>query len=203
MTPLAIEDFTVVSALGVGRQAHAEATAKQRSGLVARGFETADLEGWLGVVEGVDSQRLPTDLADYDCRNNRLAWLALHTDGFAASVRSASLRHGAHRIGVFIGTSTSGILQTELAYRRRDLASGALPADFRYAQTHNTYSVADFTRRALALERSGGSGVDSLFVERQGVCPCGADDRAGPDRRGGGGWCRQPVSDHAVRLQVA
>ena len=53
---------------------------------------------------------------------------------------------------MFLGTSTSGILQTELAYRRRDPATGALPADFRYAQTHNTYSVVDFTRRVLELE---------------------------------------------------
>jgi 3-oxoacyl-[acyl-carrier-protein] synthase-1 len=53
---------------------------------------------------------------------------------------------------VFLGTSTSGILQTELAYRRREAGTGALPADFRYAQTHNTFSVADYVRRALALQ---------------------------------------------------
>ncbi|EWS53883.1 3-oxoacyl-[acyl-carrier-protein] synthase 2 [Methylibium sp. T29] len=64
----------------------------------------------------------------------------------------ARARFGPRRIGVFLGTSTSGILQTELAYRRRDPATGALPADFRYAQTHNTYSVVDFTRRVLELE---------------------------------------------------
>jgi 3-oxoacyl-[acyl-carrier-protein] synthase-1 len=54
-------------------------------------------------------------------------------------------------VGVFIGTSTAGILQTELAYRRRDPASGALPADFDYARTHNTYSVAGYVRARLGL----------------------------------------------------
>src|SRR5690349_5932057 len=50
-----------------------------------------------------------------------------------------------------MGTSTSGILETELAYRRRDPGTGALPAGFRYAQTHNTFSLAGFVRRYLAL----------------------------------------------------
>jgi 3-oxoacyl-[acyl-carrier-protein] synthase-1 len=39
------------------------------------------------------------------------------------------------------------ILQTELAYRRCDPVTGALPADFNYSTTHNTFSVADFVRR--------------------------------------------------------
>jgi 3-oxoacyl-[acyl-carrier-protein] synthase-1 len=55
-------------------------------------------------------------------------------------------------VGVFIGTSTSGILETELAYRRRDPQTGALPPDFRYEGTHNTYSAAAFVRRFCALE---------------------------------------------------
>jgi 3-oxoacyl-[acyl-carrier-protein] synthase-1 len=53
---------------------------------------------------------------------------------------------------VLLGTSTSGILQTEQAYRRRDPATGALPDDFNYRSTHNTYSVADCVRSAFNLE---------------------------------------------------
>jgi 3-oxoacyl-[acyl-carrier-protein] synthase-1 len=65
-------------------------------------------------------------------------------------VFSAREKYGPERIGVFVGTSTSGILETELAYRRRD-AGGALPADFRYATTHNTYSVAWFVQSYFGL----------------------------------------------------
>ena len=152
MQALAISDFTVASALGVGRAATLNGLREGRSGLAhQQPFEGVTLDTWTGVVPGVDDQRLPAALADFDCRNNRLAWLALHADGFAASVQRASQRHGASRVGVFLGTSTSGILQTELAYRHRDPISGALPAHFRYAQTHNSYSVADFVRRALGL----------------------------------------------------
>jgi len=59
---------------------------------------------------------------------------------------------GANRVGLFIGTSTSGILQTELAYRQRDPGSGALPADFHYAGTHNTFSAAAFVRQLLGIQ---------------------------------------------------
>ena len=95
--------------------------------------------------------QLPGELREFDCRNNRLALLGLTQDGFADAVASASKKYGAGRVGVFIGTSTSGIFQTEMAYRRRDPQTGAFPADFVYGGTHNTFSVADFTRRFLGL----------------------------------------------------
>ena len=50
--------------------------------------------------------------AGFDCRNNRLAALALRQDGFMETVAEARERLGAARIGVFAGTSTSGLLQT-------------------------------------------------------------------------------------------
>src|SRR2546421_2958438 len=71
---------------------------------------------------------------------------------FGPAVAAARERHGAARIGVFLGTSTSGILEPERAYRRRDAASGKLPDDYRYAQTQNSFSLADFVRLRLGLE---------------------------------------------------
>jgi 3-oxoacyl-[acyl-carrier-protein] synthase-1 len=121
------------------------------SGLAHQPFESTALDTFIGAVDGLDAVRLPTALAAWDCRNNRLAELGLAQDGFAEAVRAAVARLGAARIGVFLGTSTSGIHQTELAYRRRDAASGALPADFDYARTHNTYSVSGYVRARLGL----------------------------------------------------
>lgn len=142
---------TLVTALGRGRAATFEALAAGRSGLAKRGFESSPVDTWLGVVDGLDQLRLPESLAAFDCRNNRLAELALATDGFADTVRAAATRYGAHRVGVFLGTSTSGILATETAYSERDAASGALPRWLDYARTHNTYSVARYVRSALGL----------------------------------------------------
>jgi len=150
--PLAISHYSVVNCLGTGAQAVTGAIRERRSGLVPCDFETVALETWIGRVAGLEQVRIRADLAAYDCRNNRLAQLGLDTDGFAGAVAAARSRYGAVRIGVFVGTSTSGIFETELAYHRRDPSSGALPPGFRYAETHNTYSLADFVRRYLALE---------------------------------------------------
>jgi 3-oxoacyl-[acyl-carrier-protein] synthase-1 len=151
LNPLWVSHFTATSAVGQGLAQTQEALRKGRGGLAPCAFDTVDLATFIGEVPGVDAVRLPVELAAFDCRNNRLAYLGLMQDGFADAVAHAARKHGAHRVGVFLGTSTSGIHQTELAYRRRDPASGALPADFAYATTHNTFSLADFARHGLQL----------------------------------------------------
>ena len=154
--PLAVSAITQVTALGHGQAAALAALQAGRSGLKQQDFETAAIGTWLGVVAGADDVVLPAALAAYDCRNNRIAELGLQADGFGDTVRRAAQHYGTQRIGVFLGTSTSGILQTEIAYRQRALvdgkASGALPASLHYGETHNTYSVGRYVRAALGLQ---------------------------------------------------
>ena len=153
MTPLPITHATLTTALGTGLDAHTQAMAAGRSALQPCVFDDVTLPGWIGVVDGLDAVALPAGLSDFDCRNHRLAWLGLQQDGFIQAVAAARERWGAHRVAVLLGTSTSGILETERAFRRRAEAggTGALPADFHYAQTHNTYALADFVRTALGV----------------------------------------------------
>ena len=152
MKPLLLSHFTAASCLGQGVAATLQSLLEQRSGLKHCEFETVEIDTHIGEVAGVDAQLLPREFRKFDCRNNRLAELALHQDGFFDAVHRAAERWGRRRIGVFMGTSTAGILQTELAYRRRDPNSGALPADFEYGTTHNSFSVADFVRQRGGLE---------------------------------------------------
>ena len=143
--------FTSTSCVGNGLEPTLAALREQRGGLAPCTFDSVDLATFTGEVAGVDAVQLPAALADFDCRNNRLAFLGLTQDGFAEAVATASLKYSPQRIGVFMGTSTSGILQTELAYRRLDPVTGAFPPDFMYRTTHNSFSVADFTRSFLGL----------------------------------------------------
>ncbi|MFP5468031.1 MAG: beta-ketoacyl-[acyl-carrier-protein] synthase family protein [Gammaproteobacteria bacterium] len=152
MYPLQITACTLSTSLGHGLQAHRLALREGRSGLKPCGFETVQLDTWIGEVEGVDAITLPPGLAEFDCRNNRLALLGLQADGFAERVREAVARHGPFRVGVFLGTSTSGILETEIAYRQRDAVTGALPPGLSYHGSHNPFSVTDFARRHLGIE---------------------------------------------------
>ncbi|WP_018153043.1 beta-ketoacyl-[acyl-carrier-protein] synthase family protein [Leeia oryzae] len=151
MRPLRLSAYTLTSALGAGLADHVAALRAQRSGIVRQHWETIDFEFCMGEVAGVDGVVLDSAFARYDCRNNRLAQLGLAQDGFAERVREAIARHGASRVAVLLGSSTSGILNSEIAYRHRDPQTGRLPEDLYYRETHNSYSVADFVRRYFQL----------------------------------------------------
>ena len=148
--PLFFSRYTVASSVGMGLDSTAKALAAMHSGLARCAFETVTLDTFVGQIADELLTPVRADLAAFDCRNNRVAQLCLQQDGFERAVLDARKKYGPARVGVFMGTSTSGILETELAYRRRD-ASGALPADFRYATTHNTFSVAWFVQSYFGL----------------------------------------------------
>jgi 3-oxoacyl-[acyl-carrier-protein] synthase-1 len=149
--PLYLRHITLATSIGIGLAATLHALRERRSGLAPCAFETADLNTFVGQV--ADRALIPVreNLVRFDCRNNRLAQLALLQDGFAAAAAQARRRFGPARVGVFVGTSTSGILETELAYRRRDPHTGALPVDFEYAGRHNSYALAAFVQAWLDL----------------------------------------------------
>lgn len=149
LQPLLISRYTATSCIGAGLDATRQALADGRSGLAPCDFETVALDTWIGRVPGVEDVALPPAPIGYDCRNNRLALHGLLQDGFIDAVLDAVGRHGARRVAVLLGTSTSGILETELAYRARDPQTGALPAAFHYRGTHNIFSVAEFVRHVV------------------------------------------------------
>lgn len=151
MYPLSITHSTVSNALGLGRAATLAALNKRRTGLVPCDFLDVTLGTWIGRVAGLEEAPVIDLLCDYDCRNNRLAQLALQQDDFESTARAAKERYGPHRVAVAMGTSTSGILHTELAFRQRDSLTGALPSPLHYRETHELSSVAEFTRRYLGL----------------------------------------------------
>lgn len=151
MQPLKLSAFTLASPLGTGTDAALNALREGRSGLEKCDFLDVDLDTYIGRISGLENMPVRAKLAAYDCRNNRLAQLGLEQDNFAEAVAAARQRYGRERIGVFLGTSTSGILDTELAYRQRDPETGVLPTSFHYEGSHSCYSVADYVQRALDL----------------------------------------------------
>jgi 3-oxoacyl-[acyl-carrier-protein] synthase-1 len=150
--PLVITHFSVVNSLGAGPEALLRALQERRSGLTRCDFETVAIDTYIGRVSGLDDMVVRADLGAFDCRNNRLAQLGLAQGGFGTAVARAREKWGPGRVGVFMGTSTSGIHTTELAYRRRNPENGALPADYHYAETQNIFSLGEFVRRYLDLQ---------------------------------------------------
>ncbi|MGH8726703.1 MAG: beta-ketoacyl-[acyl-carrier-protein] synthase family protein [Burkholderiales bacterium] len=151
MQPLFITHFALANPLGLGAKATLAALQTRRPGLRPNDFDEAPLATYIGRVEGLEEKPVKAELREFDCRNNRLAQVGLAQDGFEDAVARARTKYGAARIAVLIGTSTSGILETERAYRSR-AGDGSLPASLNYRGSHNVFSVADFVRRSLRLE---------------------------------------------------
>jgi 3-oxoacyl-[acyl-carrier-protein] synthase I len=151
IAPLRISAYTATTAAGTGKTALLEALRAGRSALTANDFGPSPLPTWIGRVAGLEAAPLPKALAPWECRNNRLAWLGLAGDDFIDAVHAARERHGAARIAVVLGTSTSSIGATEDAYRALD-ARGEFPADNRNPMVHTPHSLANFVHQALDLE---------------------------------------------------
>jgi 3-oxoacyl-[acyl-carrier-protein] synthase-1 len=148
---ITINARTITNSLGHGEAATLSALRQPRGGLRPCDFDTAELDTWIGRVDGIEAVTLPASLHRFDCRNNRLALLALEQDDFMAAAGTFRRRYGTARIGVFLGTSTSGMQTTEQAYRSRDPGCGKLPPWFEMHNTHLIYSGVDFLRELLGF----------------------------------------------------
>jgi 3-oxoacyl-[acyl-carrier-protein] synthase-1 len=105
-------------------------------------------EAFVGRVTAALDLAAPAALAHYDCRNNRLLLAALAQ--IRPAIEAARERYGARRIGVVLGTSTSGISTAEAALAQR-AGSGEMPAGFDYRQME-IGTAAPFAAAALGLE---------------------------------------------------
>jgi 3-oxoacyl-[acyl-carrier-protein] synthase I len=121
-----------------------------QSGLRANDFPHCDLSTWIGRVEGVEDVAMGDALAEFDCRNNRLALLGLEQDGFLDAVAQLKKRIAPERIACVIGTSTAGIGTTESAYR--DLGDQAhFDRQYLLPRVHTPHTSSAFTARVLGL----------------------------------------------------
>ncbi len=145
--PIHITAYTATSALGRGRMAHYAALRTRQTGLVDNDFTPEPLPCAIGRVAGLEQAPLPQALAQYECRNNRLAWLGLAADGFLDAAREAIARHGADRVALLVATSTSSIGSTEDAYAR--LEQGRVPADLQRPEIHTPHSLGLFLEQVL------------------------------------------------------
>ena len=149
--PVAITAYTVTCAAARGAGAFASALRERRGGLRANDLAEHPLPCWIGRVEGLEQVRLPDALARFDARNNRLAWLGLLQDGFRERAQALGERYGSGRVALVLGTSTSNIGETELAYRTLD-ADGELDVAQRRPEVHQPHGLGLFVQAALGID---------------------------------------------------
>lgn len=145
-----ITAITAVNCLGAGLDATLAALRQGSSGLRPCDFPGVDFETHIGRVDGLEDSPVTGAPARYDCRNNRLARMTLQADGFADLARDCIARRGARRVGLVLGTSTSGIQECERAFAER--TDGDLPDWFDYRHSHDVHATTEFVGALLGIE---------------------------------------------------
>lgn len=129
--PCQLAALGIVNALGAGADAvWPRLLAGEPSALRQRDDLVPGRPLLVGAVEEALPE-IPRALAAYDCRNNAMALAAL--EQIDTPVRDAIRARGARRVGVVMGTSTSGVSDAEHAIRHQ-IERGGLAPRFDYAQ---------------------------------------------------------------------
>jgi len=126
-----IQALGIVSPLGQGLEATRRALfAGDTSGMKVESGWLPNAPACVGRVM-TELAPLPAPLEEWDCRNNRL--LAAAAAQIRPAIDAVLSRHGARRVALVIGTSTSGIASGEDAMAAR-IRDGAFPPSFSYRQ---------------------------------------------------------------------
>lgn len=143
----ALAALGIVNALGNNKtEVLANLLAGSAPGMATAAGWIADRSVWAGAV--TDSlPSVPASLAAFDCRNNRLLLAALAQ--IEKEIVDAITLYGRDRIGVVIGSSTSGIAEGEMALRQK-YETGHWPDHYNYRQ-QEIGSPAEFVARYLDL----------------------------------------------------
>ena len=84
---LGIAAFSTLHAAGADNAAMGRRHRRRHRACGPTTLAWCDLPCWIGEVPGVDDVALPPELSAWDCRNHRLAWLALQRNGFPRGAR--------------------------------------------------------------------------------------------------------------------
>jgi len=181
-TPCRLAALGQVSALGRTRaEVHARLCSGDASRLTLDSERVPERSLWLGEVRE-PLPAIPAPLARFACRNNQLALAAL--EPIAAEVQAAVARFGPERVGVVVGTSTSGVGDAEAAIAHRE-RTGVLAHEFFYDQLEFG-GLARFVAEAIGargpaytLSTACSSGARALASARSLVASGAADSLCG------------------------
>ncbi len=126
-----LNNLGIINALGSGKQAVVKYFLSDDPNTMSK-FDDLLKGGstWVGAVKE-KLVSLPEVLKKYQCRNNQL--IATAYQEIAEDVEALKARYGKDRIGVILGTSTSGIAAGEDALKYHQ-EQGYFPEEFEYSQ---------------------------------------------------------------------
>jgi 3-oxoacyl-[acyl-carrier-protein] synthase-1 len=151
--PLPITACSVFSACGPGTQSLYAALLDGHHCLHPPRLFDIDFPAYCGEIADNLLPRLNPSLQKFSTRNARIALATINhpADGLRSAVEQAVDRYGAQRVGIVLGTSTSGIYETENAYTYLE-EHGRTPASFSLPNQHSWVATAHFLQAELGLE---------------------------------------------------
>ena len=153
LPPLPITACSVFSACGLGTQSLYAALLDGQHCLHPPRLFAIDFPAYCGEVASDLLPKLKPSLQEFSTRNARIALATINhpADGLRSAVAQAVDRYGAQRVGIVLGTSTSGIYETEKAYVWLK-EHGQVPASFSLPSQHSWVATARFLQAELGLE---------------------------------------------------
>jgi 3-oxoacyl-[acyl-carrier-protein] synthase-1 len=150
MPPVAITSYQCVSAAGDNVEDLYLSLIANRSCLKPIRLFDVPFKTLVGEVTS-PLPNVRSNLKSYDCRNARLALKALAQGDFRATVERTMAKYGSLRMGLILGTSTSGIYDSENAYAYFQ-SNGTMPNDFHFLQIQTAQATAEFLKHELGLQ---------------------------------------------------
>ncbi len=130
-TPLYLNAMGMVSPLGADKKTTYEALlAGDQSGMVRSDHWTPGATETVGMIKE-EAPSLPSVSPSLNSRNNQYLYQAAQQ--IDDEIKTVVETYGAHRIAVIIGTSNSGIEESEKAMRYRQ-EHGSFPAEYNFGQ---------------------------------------------------------------------
>jgi 3-oxoacyl-[acyl-carrier-protein] synthase-1 len=151
VSTIVIVDYEATCAAGTGLSAIRTAIATQTSGLRKNDIANSGLNTWIGRVGDIDTYVWPTELAEWQSRNNALIDIGLQQGSFLGSLAQLKAQFGSARIGVVMGSSTSSIDRSEAAYHHLD-EQGKLAPEFIQDKVLNPHAPGLFLAHRLGLD---------------------------------------------------
>ena len=149
MSSVHLQNLGIVCALGYGEEEVRKALLQGTPIKTQHHLRCRDFETWIGEVDRSRLPQLPADLEAYSCINHRLLYAAwLQIAEAAVNVRQSC---GACRLGVVLGSSTSGLDATEGAFYQK-AKTLETPVEYCFSRQHEMGSMSNLLARLAGAQ---------------------------------------------------
>ena len=151
--PLPVTAYSAVTACGIGKQALYQALIEGKTALKEPQLFSTDFPAFVGEVNADSLPQLSSQLSEYSTRNAQIALACLNhqDDQLRYAITKAKDQYGAHRVGVVLGTSTSGIYETENEYINIE-TQARISDEYNFSTQHVWVATSRFLQQELGLQ---------------------------------------------------